>query len=78
MLSRSLSYAKIVQGECRTKLALVMLSRSLSYAKIVQGECRTKLALVMLSRSLSYAKIVQGAETMNKSNDFLPLFITFQ
>ena len=55
------AYAKIVQGECRTKLALVLLSRSLSYAKIVQGECRTKLALVLLSRSLSYTytKIVQ-------------------
>ena len=53
------AYAKIVQGECRTKLALVLLSRSLSYAKIVQDECRTKLALVLLSRSLSYAKIVQ-------------------
>ena len=37
-MNRSLSYAKIAQGECRAKLAYAMLNRSLSYAKIVKGE----------------------------------------
>mgnify|MGYP007097420213 CR=1 FL=1 len=41
LLSRSLSYAKIVQGE-RNKACFQLLSRSLSYAKIVQGERTTK------------------------------------
>ena len=57
LLSRSLSYLKIVQAS-GMKACFQIPERSLSYLKIVQGE-RNQARPELLSRSLSYPKIEQ-------------------
>ncbi|MDY4558483.1 MAG: hypothetical protein SPE09_07475 [Alloprevotella sp.] len=76
LLSRSLFYQKIVQGERKAKckangFAFSLLSRSLFYQKIVQGERKAKykangFAFSLPSRRLSWrSKVCKASAKQN-------------